>query len=169
MARVLLPVDGSDNALRAVRHVADRFTSGHALEAHLLHVRRPFSRHIARFVSWRNRASYHREQAERSLERARVLLRQAGVPFTEHVELGERAETITRVAKEIGASEIVMGTARKHSFTRLVEDSVSYRVLELAHAPVEIVAGPSVTPLERFGVPAGVAAALALVLIAAVD
>jgi nucleotide-binding universal stress UspA family protein len=98
-----------------------------------------------------------------------VLLRRAGVPFTEHVELGERAETITRVANEIGASEIVMGTARKHSFTRLVEDSVSYRVLELAQVPVAIIAGPSVTPLERFGVPAGVAAALALVLIAAVD
>ena len=59
-----------------------------------------------------------------------------------------------------------MGIARKNSLTRLLEDSVTHRVLETATVPVEVVAGEAVSKLERFGVPAGVAATLALVVVA---
>jgi nucleotide-binding universal stress UspA family protein len=134
---------------------------------HLLHVRPPFSQHVARFSSASSRAAYHREAAEKALAPARDLLRLYGVPHTDHVELGERAGTITRVAEELGVTEIVMGTARKNSLTRLLEDSVTYRVIEHAKVPVEIVAGEAISKLERFGVPAGVGAALALLVIAA--
>jgi nucleotide-binding universal stress UspA family protein len=129
-------------------------------------VRRPFSQHVSRFSSRRNRADYHREQADKALEPVRSVLRRFGVPFTEHVELGEKAETITRVARELAVNEIIMGTARKNSLTRLLEDSITNRVLELTDVPVEIVAGESISNLERFGVPAGVGAALAIVVLA---
>jgi nucleotide-binding universal stress UspA family protein len=89
------------------------------------------------------------------------------VPCIEHVELGAKAEAITRLAQELGAAQIVMGTARKNSLTRLVEDSITNRVLELTQVPVEIVAGEAVSKLERFGLPAGIAAALALLFVAA--
>ena len=59
-----------------------------------------------------------------------------------------------------------MGTARKNSLTRLLEDSITNRVLELTDVPVEIVAGESISKLERFGVPAGVGAALAIAVLA---
>src|SRR6185503_19008879 len=150
----------SPNAIRAVRHVVNQFMTDHTLEVHLLHVRTPFSQHIARFVSRAARASYHREEAEKALAPARELLRRHSVPFSEHVELGDKAETITRLAERLGASHIVMSTARKNSFTRLIEDSVTNRVLELTPVPVQVVAGEAVSKLERFGVPAGVAAAV---------
>jgi YjbE family integral membrane protein len=166
MTKVLLPADGSANSVRAARHVINRFMNDHQLEVHVLNVRRPFSQHVSRFSSRRNRADYHREQADKALEPVRSVLRRFGVPFTEHVELGEKAETITRVARELAVNEIIMGTARKNSLTRLLEDSITNRVLELTDVPVEIVAGESISNLERFGVPAGVGAALAIVVLA---
>ena len=50
MLKVLVPVDGSPNALRAVRHAIDEYRRHHELELHLLNVQPRFSRHISRFV-----------------------------------------------------------------------------------------------------------------------
>ena len=166
MSKILLPVDGSPNSLNAVRHVVNRFLTDHEIEVHLLHVRQPFPQAISRFVSRRDRAAYHREQALKALAPARELLRRHGVPHSDHMELGPRAATIVHVAQQLGANEIVMGTARKNSITRILEDSVTYEVLESSPVPVEIVAGEAVSKLERYGVPAGVAAALALLVVA---
>ena len=166
MSKVLLPFDGSPSALNAVRHVVNQFMRDHDLEVHLLHVRTPLTQHAARFLSRGTRASFHRDEADKALAPAREMLKRFGVPFSEHVELGRRAETITRVAARLKVAQIVMGTTRKNSLTRLIEDSVTNRVLELTQVPVQLVAGESASKLERFGLPAGIAAALALVVIA---
>ena len=167
MMKILLPVDGSANALNAVRHVVNRFLGDSAMEVHLLHVRAPLSQYIARFVSKRDRENFHKDEAERALTPARDLLNQFGVPHAEHVELGEKAATIHRMAQRLRVNQIVMGTARKNSITRMIEDSLTNRVLEIAQVPVEVVAGQSVSKLERYGVPAGVGAAVAFLLVAA--
>jgi nucleotide-binding universal stress UspA family protein len=166
MSKILLPVDGSSNSLGAVRHMVNQFMGDHDLEVHLLHVRTPLTQHAARFLSRTTRMRFHRDEADKALAPAREMLKRFGVPFTEHVELGDRAQMITRLAQRLNADQIVMGTARKSSLTRLLEDSVTNRVLELTQVPVQVVAGESVSTLERFGVPAGVAAALALVIVA---
>jgi len=167
MERVLIPVDGSPNSLMAVRRVADSVRAGRALEVHVLHVRMPLSRHVARFASRRKRAAYHRDEAARALKPAREILERSGVAHAVHVELGDRARIIDRVARRLRASRIVMGTARKNSLTRMVEGSVTNRVIELSQVPVEVIPGESVSGLERFGVPAGIAVALALLYAAA--
>ena len=167
MIKVLVPVDGSANSLRAVRHIVNQFMENHAMEVHLLHVRTPLSQHAARFISKRDRAAYHRDEAEKALQPARVMLEKFGVPYAAHIELGDKARIINRVAQRLHASRIVLGTARKNSFTRMIEDSVTNKVLELASVPVEVIAGDSVSKFERFGVPAGVGAALALLYVAA--
>lgn len=167
MVKVLIPVDGSTNSLKAVRHVVTRFVENHLFEIHLLHVRTPLTQNAARFISKRNRAAWHREEAEKALKPARDMLEKFKAPYAAHVELGARAETIDRVAQRLRVDQIVMGTARKNSLTRLLEDSVTNKVLELARVPVEVVAGESISKLERFGVPAGVGAVVALLLVAA--
>ena len=168
MIKVLIPVDGSPNALRAVRHTFRRFMARHVIEIHLLHVRTPLSQYVARFISSRNRAAWHREEADKALKSTRALLDSFGIPYTTHVEIGDKGETIDRVARHLHVDLIVMGTARKNSLTRLIEDSVTNRVLELTHVPVEVVVGQSISKLERYGVPIGIGAFLAL-LLAAVD
>jgi YjbE family integral membrane protein len=163
MIRILVPVDASPNARRAVRHVVAEFHKRSATEIHLLNIQPPFSRHVAQFASRRNRAAYHREQGERALEPARRLLEQAGVPHTTHIELGEKAQVIAREARRLRCDRIVMATARKNSLTRMIEDSVTNEVLELTTVPVEVIAGDAVSKWERYGIPAGIGLAFALV------
>lgn len=164
VTRILLPVDASVNSLRAVEHVISRYAAGGALEVHLLHVRVPLSQYVARFLSRRDHQVYHQQEAERALAPARDMLNRSGVPHTDHVEFGDKAETIRRVAEQLGAQQIVMGTARKNSITRVVEDSVTNRVLEIVDVPVEIVVGRAVSRIESFGLPAGMSAALAVLI-----
>jgi YjbE family integral membrane protein len=166
--KVLVPVDGTPNSLQALRHVIDRYLAAHDVQVHLLHVRQPFSELVARFSSRGNRESYHWEAAQKALAPARELLRRSGVPHTDHVELGDKAETIQRVADEIGAAKIVMGTARKNSLTRLIEDSVTHRVLQTTKLPVEVVVGPAVSKFEFAGLSAAAAALLAVLVVVVV-
>jgi nucleotide-binding universal stress UspA family protein len=169
MKKVLIPVDGSASSLQAVRHVVNQFMSDSNIEVHPLHVRPPFSRYVSRFAGKRNRQTFHREMAERALGGARALLNKHGVPHASHIELGDAASVIDRVAQRVHADQIVVGTARKNMLTRLVQDSVTAKVLESARMPVEVVAGASASRWERFGVPAAVGCAFAALIVALTD
>jgi len=166
MKKILLPIDGSANSLKAVRHAVNRFVNGEELDFHLLHVREPFSQYIARFVRRGDRMAYHRDQAEKALEPARRLLTRFNISHCPHVELGNRAETIARLAEKLGVAEIIIGTARKNSITRILEDSTTYKVLQSSSVPVQVVAGDAVSRLERYGAPATLALFVALVIAA---
>ena len=167
MQRILVPVDGSPNSQYAVRQVINEFMKDSALEVHLLNVQPAFSRHIAKFVSRSNRQDYHRAQSQKALGPVKQLLENHGVPYAEHLEVGDKATLIAQAARRLRCDRIVMSTARKNSLTRMLEDSTTNRVLEATDVPVEIIAGDTVSPLERFGVPAGLGAAIVLLLMAA--
>ena len=169
MLKVLVPIDGSDNSLQAVRHIVTRIFGDARLEVHLLHVRQPFSRHIAQFSSKNSRERYHRENATMALLAARKLLDQHHVPYAVHIELGEKAETINRVAQRLHVNEIVMATSRKNSLTRLLEDSVTSKVLEIAQVPVKVIAGAEVSRLEKYGIPTAIGTILTALLVSVID
>jgi len=166
MLRVLVPLDGSQNALHAVRHVVNEYQRQHDLELHLLNVQRPFSRHVARFVARRDRATFHHEQADKAMLEARRLLDAVQVPYETHVAVGDRADVICDLARKLDCHHIVLGTARRSSLTRMLEDSVTSRVLERTSVPVEMIAGEAVSKLERYGVPIGIGAGIGLLLLA---
>lgn len=166
MQRILVPVDDSRNAQFAVRHVITQFMQDSAREVHLLNVQAPLTLHAARFASRRDRDDWHRAAAERALAPARALLEQHGVPHSVHYKTGERASVIVAEARRLRCHRIVLGTSRKNSLARLVEDSTTNKVLERTTVPVEVIAGESVPMLERWGIPAGVGAAIALLALA---
>ena len=169
MTRVLIPVTGTHNCELAVRHVVRQFMNNTAMEIHLLNVQPPLSSYITRFISRRNVHDYHHAEAEKALLPSRQVLDGYGVPYAVHIQVGERAECITAMAHHLHCDHIVMGTARKNSLTRLVETSTTNRVLELTDVPVEVVAGDAVSRWERYGIPAGVGGAIALLLTAIAD
>jgi Ca2+-transporting ATPase len=168
MKRILLPVDGSRNSELAVRFAVNQFMNNSALEIHVLNVQPAFSQYVARFVSRKNLASHHRDEAEKATRPARDLLERFGVPYACHAEIGDKATLITLVARRLRCDQIVMSTARKNSLTRLVEDSVVNRVLERTDVPVEVIVGNAISPYERYGIPAAIGAAIAF-LVAVVD
>jgi len=169
LVKVLIPVDGSANALRAVRHVAGQFAAGAPLEVHLLTVTVPLSQHIARFFSRTDLGEFHQEEAGKALGGARMILDRAGVPYAYHAELGAKAETINAMAERLRADHIVIGTARKNSLTRLIQDSVTGRLLKIAKVPVEVIVGSGVSRIERYALPAGLGAVLAMLVVAVMD
>jgi len=165
MLKILVPIDGSMNALRAVRHAIDEYRRGHSLEVHLLNVQPRLYRHISRFVSRQDREAWHAERSDAALAGARALLLQAQMPHHAHRASGDRAGEICKAAVRLGVDRIVLGTARKNSLTRLLEDSVTHRVLESTPVPVEVIAGDAVSRWERWGLPAGVVGAGGLLLL----
>jgi YjbE family integral membrane protein len=168
MKNVLVPI-GDRNAEVAIRHVIREYLAHPGLEIHILNVQRPFSRHVSQFTSRRNREDFHREESERALEPARVLLAQHNIPYTVHLRVGDRANGIAGEARRLHVDHIIMATARKNSLTRMLEDSTTNRLLELTPVPVEVVAGEKISRLERYGVPAGIGAAVALMVAAVMD
>jgi len=164
MMKILIPVDGSASALYAARHVSVELLRDPAMEIHLLSVQARFSRHIAQFLNRKDLERFYREEAENKLRSVRDFFDRQDIPYIAHVEVGHKAEIIADMAKRLGCHHIVMGTARKNSLTRMVEASVTNRVLELTTVPVEVIAGDAVSPFERYGIPAAIGAGLMLLL-----
>jgi nucleotide-binding universal stress UspA family protein len=141
--RVLVPVLDSVNYLPAVRYLVREFLNGERFEVHLLDVRK----------------------RKKDLQSARGLLERFHVPCSLHARSGDQARIIDAFARRLWVSRIVLGTARPWSLTRLAEEAVIDKVRASARVPVTVVAGKSASPLERYGVAAGLGAMLGLLLI----
>ena len=167
MQTIVIPVAASHNCELAVQHVIRQFMNNTAMEIHLLNVQAPFRRHVSRFVSKRDLASYYREAAQEVFRPYTEQLDKHGIPYSVHVEVGDSASCITRTARRLHCDRIVIGTARKNSLTRLAESSVMNKVIERTSIPVEVIAGDEVSPWERYGIPAAIGVLLAMVFAAA--
>ena len=167
MSKVLLPVDGSENSLHAVRKFVQDFYANPTQEVVLLNVQPRFNRHIGQFVASTTLQRFQSEQAESATRAAQELLKRSNIPYRTVMGVGPRAQVIADTAEQQRCSRILLATARKNSLTRLVENSVTAKLLETASVPVEIVVGPSASRWERFGIPAGIGATIAALLLAA--
>jgi Ca2+-transporting ATPase len=164
MRRILIPVDDSGNSRSAIRQIVKEFANDPAMEIHLLNVQRPLSSYVTRFLSRKTIRDHHREQSERAIAPAKHMLDDGRIPYAVHFATGERAGEITAAARRLRCHRILIGTARKNSLTRLVQSSVTNKVIALASVPVEVIPGDGMSKWERYGIPAGLGAALTLAL-----
>lgn len=139
--RLLVAVDGSENAGRAVRHVLELAQhSREPLEVHILNVQPPVTfGSIKRHVSQEALNAYYQEEGTQALRSARELLEASAVPHTYHIAVGPVAETIVRYAQEHRCGQIVMGTRGLGALSGLLLGSVALKVLHLADGPVTFV------------------------------
>ncbi len=142
LQRVLLAVDGSEGAAKAVRHLlalrGDLREPG-ALEVHLVNVQRPVSGDVARFVPGQTLDDYHHERSDEALAPARALLAAAGIAHQDHRQVGEPGPIIADVAREQGCDLIVMGTRGMGSHTAALIGSVAQGAIEHSDVPVLLV------------------------------
>jgi nucleotide-binding universal stress UspA family protein len=138
MRKVLVAVDGSPNALRAVQHVlADRDAYREPLHAVLVNVQPPVvSGAVKTFLSQEQITHYYHDEGEKALAEARALVEKAGVGFECHILVGEIAPTIAKFARETGCALIVMGTRGLGSVSGLFLGSVATKVVHLSDVPV---------------------------------
>jgi len=139
--KILLPVDGSECALRAVDHlIAHSAWFRDVPEVHLLHVHAPIPiGRVQAHIGKETLQAYYLEESQALLIEAQKKLDAAGRFHTTHIHVGQPAEVIVKMASDLGCDLIVMGTHGRSGIAGLVMGSVANRVLHLATCPVLLV------------------------------
>jgi nucleotide-binding universal stress UspA family protein len=140
--KILVPVDGSAASLRALDHALSVIKGREDVELVLLNVQSRDTLDVSDFtavVSARSDRALAARQSEAALKRAVATCRKEAIPFEARAELGPVAETIDRIAREVGADQIVMGTRGLGKLGRLFLGSVAAEVTRLASVPVTLV------------------------------
>jgi len=144
MPRILLPVDGSEASMRAVRHVIGlKAEFKNKPEVLLLNVQPPVPMKLL-LLDGRPSEIHKLEEPPRAhgaelQAAAKAALDGAGIENTPHVEIGETAPAIAGFARTHHCEMIVMGTRGLGSLAGLCLGSVAHKVVHLASAPVLLV------------------------------
>lgn len=149
--KLLVPVDGSVASQRAVAHALWLAQGRPGSAIVLLNVQ---NRETLGLSDIDVRTDGEREIASRqsvkALRNAIKACKGAGTQFEARAEFGPVCETIGRVANEIHADQIVMGTRGLGRVTGLILGSVATGVVHMARVPVTLV---KKSMRSRIGVP----------------
>jgi nucleotide-binding universal stress UspA family protein len=139
--KILIPVDGSANAQRAVDHVIKHIAAlKDAPQLLLLNVQwNVAAGNVKLFISQKTIDDYYREQGVAALQSARAALDAAALPYQYHISVGTPAEAIVQYADEQGVDQVVMGRQGQGGLQSLLLGSVVNKVLHLANCPVLLI------------------------------
>jgi len=139
--KVLLPVDGSDGALAAIRHALRLVHDGLRASFVLANVQEPASLYevvVAHDAEVLERVS--NAAAMHSLEAAQALLRAAAVEYETEIAHGDPGHSLIDIAERFECEAIVMGARGVGASLRGTHlGSVANAVLHAAGIPVTIV------------------------------
>ncbi len=137
---ILVPVDGSDYANRAIDHLIAEAGRGVSAELVVLNVQPPYPETITRIAGLASAVNAaQQEEGVQQSQSATARLASAGLSFRTIVDIGDPAERIARNAKELAATRIVMGTRGAGGLAQLLFGSTAKRVLHLVNVPVTLV------------------------------
>ncbi len=141
MHKLLIAIDGSNNALDALRYAAKLAQDNGPLELHLITVlpEPVIYGEIEVYVSRQEMEKMQREHGAELLAPATAILKAAGLPHTTEVVIGDIAPTISRRANELRCDGIVMGTRGMGAMGNMVMGSVATKVVHLTALPVTLV------------------------------
>jgi nucleotide-binding universal stress UspA family protein len=141
MDKLLVPCDGSQNSLRAVRHAVDTVKQRLPPTAiELLHVLDPMT--FTSLALTLKDDSWRRErpaEVDRVLASAGQIVREAGVPYRVCWRVGQPVDEIAAEAKDKTFAGIVLGTRGRGAVANLLLGSVASRVAFLVDVPVTLV------------------------------
>ncbi|MBY0575022.1 MAG: universal stress protein [Gallionellaceae bacterium] len=139
--KILVPVDGSDNALRAVDYVIKNIAILKEMpQLLLLNVQwNVAAGNVKLFINQDTINDYYREQGMNALQAARAMLDAAALPYHYHISVGTPAEAIAQYADEQAVDQIVMGRQGQGGLQTLLLGSVVRKMLHLTSRPVLLV------------------------------
>lgn len=139
--KVLIPIDGSAAANRAVDHViASVAWLKEIPQVCLLNVQwKLASGNVKLFISQDTINDYYREQGMAALAEARARLDTAGLAYNYHISVGTPAEAIVQYAQEKQVDQIVISAHGQDTLSDMLLGSVASKVAHLARIPVLLV------------------------------
>lgn len=138
--KILVPVDGSEPALDAVRHALQLKREGLKASFVLATVQEPtylYEMVLAPDADVLERVSG--AVGSRALEGAEALFKAAEEPYEREIASGFVANALIEVAERYGCDAIVMGARGRGALRSALLGSVSQAVLQAAKVPVTIV------------------------------
>ena len=141
MRKILVAIDGSEAASRALDYAVTQARCEPAAVLHVLNVQPTLSNYTAPeiYVTAERIREVTAARARAILDGAAAHLKDVGCRYElEQVE-GEPAETIARRASELGCESITMGTHGLTSIGILFMGSVAQKVVYYADVPVTLV------------------------------
>jgi nucleotide-binding universal stress UspA family protein len=140
MLKVLLAIDGSENALRATAYLIKRASAiKDQYQIELVNVQYPLHGTVATFINGAQLKQYHHDEGTKIMAPAQALLNDAGISYTQHLFVGDPAEVISRFAREQACDEIIIGSRGLGSIGSLLVGSVASKIIHLATVPVVLV------------------------------
>ncbi len=141
MLNILVPVDGSDNANRAVLYARQLAQGAPAARIHLLNVQTPTQGRagVSRLITQDMIDEFYAREGQEATDEARQLLDTTGTDYTSHIEFGHAATEIASYARDQGCARIVMGTRGHGNLVNILIGSVANQVLQLSDVPVTLV------------------------------
>lgn len=137
---ILLPVDGSEAALDAVRHALQLQREGLRAAFVLATVQEPtYTIELMLAPSADVLERVTGAVGARALKSAEALFEAAGLAFEREIGSGDAAPTLLDIAQRHGCDAIVMGARGRGALTSALLGSVSLAVLQASTLPVTIV------------------------------
>jgi len=137
--RILVPIDGSENALRALALAIAMVKEVPGGRLELVNAQPALGQSVTMFVTRDDVKGYHRDEGMKALATAIEAAEKAGVACAHHIGVGRPGEVVTAFAKELGCDQIVMGTRGLGSALGLLLGSVATDVIHHATVPVTLV------------------------------
>ena len=139
---ILVPVDGSETARRAVN--AARELAGGGVEVIVLSVAvdrdvMPSERMATGHISRKDIQDDRRQQAAGVAQEAAKILQDAGITAKDEVATGDPAHCIIERARELDTPLVVIGRRGLTGFRELIMGSVSNKVVHYADCPVLVI------------------------------
>jgi nucleotide-binding universal stress UspA family protein len=135
--KILLAYDGSEGAKLALKKVAEMAKTA-AAELHLLAVGR-----IPEYAETVSEVEEAREQAKgfyaKIMDEAATSLKRQGLSADIRIDFGKPGDVILRVAEELGADLIVLGTNPHSALRRRVLGATVDKVVDHAHCSVLVI------------------------------
>jgi len=139
--KVLLPIDGSDNALRAVDFVIGLVRENGPIAVHLItaHEEPIVYGEVQIHMTQDRAAALMQDHSKKLLQPALEKFAAAGIAVTSEIRVGHLAQEICAAATDQDCDAIVMGTRGMGAVGNLLMGSVATKVIHLATMPVILV------------------------------
>lgn len=140
MTNVLVPVDGSASATRAVRWVAAVLARQPGARVQLVHVQPAIDAwEVRSHLGADDIARWQSSGSTAVLDPAAAILREAGLDVQTHAAVGDIASEVAAHLTRLGCDAVVMGTRGLGPVQSLLLGSTAMKVIHLVEVPITLI------------------------------